>query len=91
MGLQTDLFVGSVQEAVAYDGAATNIERVQLGGLVFPVIESLVTMARLAAAQKRDLFVWTAIDGSHASGVLYRGVIQNTPEACAPNRKTKPS
>jgi hypothetical protein len=42
MGLQTDLFVGSIEDARKYDGEATTaIERIQLGGLTNLEFETL--------------------------------------------------
>lgn len=42
MGLQTDLFVGSIEDARKYDGAATTaLERIQLGGLTNLEFETL--------------------------------------------------
>ena len=42
MGLQTDLFLGSIEDARKYDGEATTaIERIQLGGLTNLEFETL--------------------------------------------------
>lgn len=42
MGLQTDLFVGSIEDARNYDGAATTaLEHIQLGGLTNLEFETL--------------------------------------------------
>ncbi|HSE25722.1 MAG TPA: hypothetical protein VLB68_28915 [Pyrinomonadaceae bacterium] len=46
MGLQTDLFLGSVEDAQNYDGKTSlNVERIQLGGLTnleFEILRAIV-------------------------------------------------